>query len=72
MTISLANAYLPNYIKKKFMIIIKINMEISYGRWSKRKNADCKSSGKTVRLARNYRNTNYDYSSIFKSSSKYS
>lgn len=47
-------------------------MEVSYGKWSKRKNADCESSGKIVRLASNYRNTGYDYSSTFKTSNKYS
>lgn len=44
LTIILANAYLPNFIE--FLTIIKISMEISHGKWPKRKNADCKSSGK--------------------------
>ena len=36
------------------MIFIKINIEILCGKWSKRKNADGKSSGK---IDSNYRST---------------
>lgn len=46
-------------------------MEISCGKWLKKQYEDCKSSSK-IRLASNYRNANYDYSSTFKSSNKYS
>lgn len=62
---NLTGEHLPSQLyEKMYDRYTKSKWKISCGKWLKRQNADCKLRGK-IRLAGNYRNANYDYSSTF-------